>query len=129
MKENSHLDKKSLSTILGKPSWRELAKDCVCFANGVGGKILIGIEDKEDAPSPTQKIDPELIEKINKNIPSLTLNVAIIPQIIVHENGGEYIELTVLRSKLTIACTTDGKYYMRVSLTSANPFYLIRLNV
>ncbi|AEA43693.1 ATP-binding protein [Fluviicola taffensis] len=115
MKENSHLDKKSLSTILGKPSWRELAKDCVCFANGVGGKILIGIEDKNDAPAPTQKVDIELIEKINKNIPALTLNVGIVPQIVKHENGGEYIELTVLRSKQSIACTTDGKYYMRVS--------------
>ena len=46
MKENSSLDKKSLSIIDGKKAdWKELAKDCVCFANGVGGKILIGIED------------------------------------------------------------------------------------
>lgn len=115
MKENSHFDKKSLKTITTKADWKELAKDCVCFANGVGGKILIGIEDEANEPDPIQKIDPDLIEKINKTIPGLTLNVGIIPQIITHENGGEYIELSVLRSKQTVACTTDGKYYMRVS--------------
>lgn len=116
MQENSHLDKKSLSVLSGtKASWRELAKDCVCFANGVGGKILIGIEDNADAPDPNQKILPEWIEKINKTIPSLTLNVAILPTIVVHDNGGEYVDLTVLRSKQTISSTTDGKYYMRVS--------------
>jgi ATP-dependent DNA helicase RecG len=115
MKENSHFDKKSLKTITTKSNWKELAKDCVCFANGAGGKILIGIEDEETIPHPSQKIADELIEKINKTIPGLTLNVAIFPQIITHENGGEYIELNVLRSRQTIASTTDGKYYMRVS--------------
>lgn len=115
MKENSHLDKKSLSIVTNKANWKELAKDCVCFANGVGGKILIGIEDDSDEPNPYQKINSELIEKINKTIPALTLNVAVLPQIIEHPNGGEYIELTVLRSKQTVASTTDGKYYMRIS--------------
>lgn len=116
MKENSHLDKKSLSIIKGKTAnWKELAKDCVCFANGVGGKILIGIEDNESEPNSEQKINTDLIEKLNKTIPAKTLNVAIVPQIITHPNGGEYIEQNVLRSKQTIASTTDGKYYMRVS--------------
>lgn len=116
MKENSSLDKKSLSIIESKTAnWKELAKDCVCFANGVGGKILIGIEDEEDVPDANQVIDPDLIEVIQKKISSLTLHVGIAPKIITANNGGEYIELTIFRSSQSIACTTDGKYYMRVS--------------
>ncbi len=116
MKENSSLDKKSLSIIDGKKAdWKELAKDCVCFANGVGGKILIGIEDDEDFPTANQVINPDLIEAIQKKIPSLTLHVGIAPKIIIADNGGEYIELSIFRSSQSIACTTDGKYYMRVS--------------
>lgn len=116
MKENSILDKKSLSIIEGKTAnWKELAKDCVCFANSFGGKINIGIEDEEDLPKPSQKINPKLIEDIAKKIPSLTINVGIAPKIIEASNGGEYIELTIFRSSTTIASTTNGKYYMRVS--------------
>ncbi len=48
MLENQQYDKKSLSFLKGKHTdWDELAKDCVCFANASGGKILIGIEDDE----------------------------------------------------------------------------------
>ncbi len=116
MKENSILDKKSLSIIEGKTAnWKELAKDCVCFANSYGGKINIGIEDKEDQPSTNQVINPTLIEDIQKKISSLTINVGIAPKIITSENGGEYIELSILRNSQSIASTTDGKYYMRVS--------------
>ncbi len=46
MKENKNIDHKSLRFLKGaKPDWDELAKDGVCFANGSGGVILIGIED------------------------------------------------------------------------------------
>lgn len=116
MKENSGLDKKSLSIILGKNAdWKELAKDCVCFANAHGGKILIGIEDHEEMPKATQIISNSLIELINKKIPSLTLQVGISPMIVTAENGGQYIELKVFRSTQSVASTTDGRYYMRVS--------------
>jgi ATP-dependent DNA helicase RecG len=116
MKENSHIDKKSLALLQGKNAgWKELAKDCVCFANSIGGKILIGIEDKEELPPENQKIDIELIESISKKIPGLTLNVGISPRIVKAQNGGEYIELNVLRSEQSIASTTDGRYYIRVS--------------
>jgi ATP-dependent DNA helicase RecG len=56
MKENSQIDKKSLKTISKRnPDWGEIAKDCVCFANGYGGKILFGIEDDDDLPPVGQK--------------------------------------------------------------------------
>jgi ATP-dependent DNA helicase RecG len=116
MKENSMLDKKSLNVIDGKKAdWKELAKDCVCFANSYGGKINIGIEDDADEPAASQVVPPKLIEDIQKRISSLTINVGIAPKIVKHDNGGEYIELTVFRNGQSIACTTDGKYYMRVS--------------
>jgi len=116
MKENSILDKKSLLIIEGKKAdWKELAKDCVCFANSYGGKINIGIEDDEEEPKENQVIDTKLIEAIQKRISSLTINVGIAPIIRTSSNGGEYIELSVLRNSQSIASTTDGKYYMRVS--------------
>jgi ATP-dependent DNA helicase RecG len=116
MKENSILDKKSLLITEGKKAdWKELAKDCVCFANSYGGKINIGIEDDEEEPNENQIVDTKLIEAIQKRISSLTINVGIAPIIRTSSNGGEYIELSVLRNSQSIASTTDGKYYMRVS--------------
>lgn len=116
MKENSLLDKKSLAILKGsKANLKELSKDCVCFANAAGGKILIGIEDEESEPPVGQKIDDDLVDKIKKIIPALTHNVGIAPIKKTAENGAEYIELQVFRNSQSIASTTDGKYYMRVS--------------
>ncbi|MBI4645474.1 MAG: putative DNA binding domain-containing protein [Bacteroidia bacterium] len=61
MKENQFVDKKSLSIVVGKNAdWKELAKDCVCFANSRGGKIIIGIENNESLPPAGQIIDENL---------------------------------------------------------------------
>lgn len=60
MEENSHFDRKSLKLVQGKTAdWPELAKDCVCFANGVGGEIHIGIEDEKNCQ--------RLLKKLNSN--------------------------------------------------------------
>ena len=49
--EDQHTDRKSLRTVTGKTAdWDALAKDCVCFANGAGGRLLIGMEDGEALP-------------------------------------------------------------------------------
>ena len=49
--EDQHTDRKSLRTITGKNAdWDALARDCVCFANGAGGRLLIGIEDGAALP-------------------------------------------------------------------------------
>ncbi len=43
--EGQQFDRKSLRMVMGKTAdFVELAKDCVCFANGPGGQILIGVE-------------------------------------------------------------------------------------
>lgn len=116
MKENSLLDKKSLAILKGgKAKMKELAKDCVCFANAEGGSILIGIEDDSNEPPKEQRITDEHLDKISKIIPALTLNVGIALFKVDAPNGGEYINLKVFRSSQSIASTTDGKYYMRIS--------------
>ncbi len=117
MIENQQYEKKSLSFLKGKNTdWSELAKDCVCFANASGGKILIGIEDGESEPSKGQLIkDRTLPETILKAINHRTINTGIIANILAAKNEAEYIEIQVLRSSQTIASTTDGRYYIRVS--------------
>ena len=116
MRENQEIEKKSLKIVLDKnPHWKELAKECICFANSRGGKILIGIEKYATIPPANQTIRDNLIEKIYKNIEQITFNVGIAPRKVVAENGGEYIELIVFRNVQTIASSSDGRYYIRVS--------------
>jgi len=116
MKENNQFDKKSLKTVEGKTAnFEELAKDCVCFANSQGGEIHIGIENKQKLPPPKQIIQDSILETIRKRIPSLTVNVGIDIRREAAENGGEYIVLKVLRNRESVASTTSGKYYIRVS--------------
>ncbi len=116
MEENSEFDKKSLKLITGKSAdWDSLALDCVAFANSKGGEIHIGIEDDEDCPPPSQKINDSLIEKISKTIPQRTVGVGIAPSIRTSTNGGEYISLKVFRSSQVIASTSNGRYYYRIA--------------
>jgi ATP-dependent DNA helicase RecG len=114
--EGQRTEKKSLRIVVGKTAdWTELAKDSVCFANAQGGIIYIGIEDDAELPPDNQIINPELPHKIRKRLSELTVNVATVPEIVVAENGGQYITLKILQSLSTIASTTDGKYYYRIS--------------
>ena len=115
--EDERTDRKSLRKITGKTAdWNEIAKDCVCFANGQGGRLLIGIEDGEALPRPGQTIKPELLDTLRKRIGELTVNVQALPQIITAGNGGQFIELTIPRA-LSVASTCDGRYFLRVSDT------------
>lgn len=115
--EGDRVDKKSLRVVLGKTAdFGELARDCVCFANGAGGVIHLGIEDDADQPPAGQRIDPGLLDKIRKRVADLTVNVEIAPEIRVAPNGGESIALHVRRS-VGVASTTDGRYFIRVGDT------------
>jgi len=115
MKENNEVDKKSLRSITKvNVDWNELAKDCVCFANAYGGKLLIGIEDDDDLPPENQKIPSDLPVKLQKQIQNRTINVSVIPSIKTAENNGQYIDLIIRRNASSIACTSNGKYFIRV---------------
>ncbi|MEJ0103812.1 MAG: ATP-binding protein [Bacteroidota bacterium] len=130
MNENQNIEKKSIRTITGATAdWNELAKDCVCFANARGGTILIGIEDDDSSPPASQKISSDLPERIRKRISELTVNVGTHPELKTAGNRGEYIELKIFPSAATIASTTDGRYYLRVSdtCTPLPPDELMRL--
>ncbi len=116
--ENTQYDKKSLKLFIGNnPDWKSLAKDCVAFANAKGGRIAIGIEDKDTLPPPNQKIDDTLLATIRKRISELTINVGVNVSKQTAENQGEWIEIEIYHSQSTIASTTDGQYYIRVSDT------------
>ena len=116
-RESQHLDRKSIRKVTGSTAdFGELAQDCVCFANSAGGTLLIGIEDNDDAPPAGQRVDPALLDRIRKRVGELTVNVQVVPELKRHENGGEYIALTIPRAA-GVASTSDGRYFLRVGDT------------
>ncbi|MEN1579720.1 ATP-binding protein [Pseudomonas aeruginosa] len=116
--EGQLLDRKSLRTVTGKTAdWPELAKDCVAFANALGGRLLIGIEDGEALPPTEQRIPTALPDTLRRRLGELTVNVSVRPEVRVAENGGEFIELTVDRSA-SVASTTEGRYFLRIADSS-----------
>ncbi len=115
--EDQHTDRKSLRVVTGKSAdWDALAKDCVCFANGAGGHLLIGIEDGELLPPAEQRIFADLLDSLRKRIGELTINVQVLPSLQRATNGGEFIDLAIDRSA-GVASTCDGRYFLRVSDT------------
>lgn len=96
---------------------KELAKDCVAFANAEGGILHIGIEDTEILPPPNQKISEKKIVELSQKIDGNTINVSVLPTKNTAENGGEFIELKIFRSQ-SIAATSDGRYFLRVADSS-----------
>lgn len=67
MKENQYIEKKKIDIVVGKTAdWKELAKDCVCFANSRGGKIYIGIADKEILPPYDDTCMPLLPDELSR---------------------------------------------------------------
>ena len=112
--EGQRLDRKSLRVVQGgSTDFEELAKDCVCFANGSGGQLLIGIEDDASQPPPEQRVDSRVLDRIRKRIGELTVNVTVIPEIQMAVNGGQLIVLTIQRA-IGVASTCDGRFYMRI---------------
>ncbi|MFT4102130.1 MAG: ATP-binding protein [Burkholderiaceae bacterium] len=117
IRESHKLDHKSLRLVTGvKADFGELAQSCVCFANAAGSMLLIGIEDGGDAPPSVQRVEPVLLDRIRKRVGELTVNVQVVPELKRHENGGEYIALTIPRAT-GIASTSDGRYFLRVGDT------------
>lgn len=112
--EGQHLDRKSLRTVAGKASdFAALARDCVCFANGAGGQLLIGIEDDAAGPSPDQRIPADMLDRIRKRVGELTVNVDLAAEVRTGASGGEYVVLTIPRA-VGVASTSDGRYFLRI---------------
>ncbi|GAB4261384.1 MAG: hypothetical protein Kow0027_28900 [Saprospiraceae bacterium] len=115
--ENKTQEFKSLRKAIGpKSDVPSLAETCVCFANAQGGELIIGIEDKCEAPPPDQKIDVAEMNKVVSRIRDLTNGVGIVnPTKHQHENGGEYFSFRILPSTRTIATTSSGKVFIRIT--------------
>ncbi len=114
--EGLTLDQKSLRYTLGKHEDADgLACDCVGFANAMGGVILLGIEDGQDAPPTDQKVADDLPDRLRKRLAQITINVGVTLRRVVAENGGEFVEIQVFRNEQSIAATSDGRYFIRVS--------------
>ncbi|MGA8890657.1 MAG: ATP-binding protein [Anaeromyxobacteraceae bacterium] len=112
--EADHFDRKSLRKVTGRTAdWHALAGDCVAFANAAGGRIYIGIEDDTVAPPPRQIIDQGLPDLIKRRVGELTANVTLVSERKAHENGGQYVEVHVLRAA-GIASTSNGRFFLRV---------------
>ena len=113
--EGQLLDQKSLRAVTGKTAdWNEIAKDCIAFANSTGGRLLLGIEDGQDTPPAGQHIPADLPDTLRRKLTERTVNVTVLPDVVTARNGGQYIELRIPRS-LTVASTTDGRYFLRVA--------------
>lgn len=113
--EGQLLDQKSLRAVTGKTAdWNEIAKDCIAFANATGGRLLLGIEDGQNAPPADQHIPAELPDTLRRKLAERTVNVSVLPDVVTALNGGQYIELRIPRA-MAVASTTDGRYFLRVA--------------
>lgn len=67
--EGQLLDQKSLRAVTSKTAdWNEIAKDCVAFANATGGRLLLGIEDGQDAPPADQTVPADLPDTLRRKL-------------------------------------------------------------
>ena len=113
--EGQLLDQKSLRAVTGKTAdWNEIAKDCIAFSNATGGRLLLGIEDGQDAPPVGQHIPADLPDTVRRKLAERTVNVAVLSDVVTAPNGGQFIELRIPRA-LSVASTTDGRYFLRVA--------------
>mgnify|MGYP002479212159 CR=1 FL=1 len=113
--EGQLLDQKSLRSVIGKSAdWNELVKDCIAFANATGGRLLLGIEDGQDAPPAGQQIPADLPDTIRRKIAERSVNVAVLPDVVTAANGGQYINLAIPRA-IAVASTTESSRPSRKS--------------
>ncbi len=113
--ENHNIEYKSLDKTVGGKKLKELARECVCFANAQGGTLFIGLDDKTKKPPATQKISQVKINTTLKALRGFTNSVGLAePEHFMHDNGGEYFSFRVLPSLKTVAMTSDGKVAIRI---------------
>ncbi len=115
--EDSRIDYKSLKKVTGNTAdFSSLAETCVAFANAQGGEVVIGIEDKEASPDENQKISADVMNKTVARLRDMTDAVGIVnPEIITHLNGGQYFKFSIFPTTRTIATTSSGKVFVRVT--------------
>ncbi len=114
--EGQELDHKSIRYVLGKKKdVSALAADCVGFANASGGVVLLGIEDGHVEPPVGQKVDASLAEHLCKRISQVTVNVGVVTSTQTATNGGQFVEIRVHGNQQSVASTSNGRFFIRVS--------------
>jgi len=112
--ENQVREYKSLQ-IITAGRFRDLAEECVGFANAQGGVIVIGIDDKTKMPPLNQIIEQKIIHNTLERLRGLTFAVGLsVSEILTAENGASYFEIHILPSQQITATTSEGKIFMRV---------------
>ena len=114
MTETTVREYKALAKATTKEGLKEIAGVCVALANAQGGEILIGIDNRSYLPPPTQLIPNAMLNDAMKTIRGNAINVFIAnPRVEIHENGGQYILLSVAPTSNVIATTADGRVLFR----------------
>jgi len=114
--ESQQLDRKSIHYAVGRHGdAAALAADCVGFANASGGTILLGVENDQEKPPADQRIPDDLPETLRKRISQTTVNVGVVAVKKTADNGGEYVEISVHANQQSVASTSDGRFFIRVS--------------
>jgi len=121
MEESVKIDYKSLKKVLdttGKlksEGLRDLAVTSVAFANALGGKIVIGIEDADKLPPKNQNIGVKIANIVITRLKSLCFNVGFqLGEIETHANGSQFFSILVYPTLKSVATTSDGKIYIRI---------------
>jgi ATP-dependent DNA helicase RecG len=119
--EGISIDYKSLKKVvdtagkLKSEGLRDLAVTSVAFANVHGGKIVIGIEDKDKQPPLKQNISVRTANDTVTRLKSLCFNVGFqLGDIESHANGSQFFTITVYPTLKSVATTADGKIYIRI---------------
>ena len=119
--EGISIDYKSLKKVvdtagkLKSEGLRDLAVTSVAFANVHGGKIVIGIEDKEKQPPLNQTISVKTANDTVTRLKSLCFNVGFqLGDMESHANGSQFFTITVYPTLKSVATTADGKIYIRI---------------
>ena len=117
MDETHVFEKKSYRKAFGPTAdLSDLAKTCVCLANAQGGTLLIGIEDRDDAPPAGQQLDAAEVNAMLKKLSTRAVNVSLAaPEVVTAPNGGQYLRLVVSPALHVVATTSDGRVYARLS--------------
>lgn len=121
MEEGINIDYKSLKKVvdtagkLKSEGLRDLAVTSVAFANVHGGKIVIGIEDKDKQPPLNQTISIKIANDTVTRLKSLCFNVGFqLGEIETHDNRSQFFTITVYPTLKSVATTADGKIYIRI---------------
>ena len=121
MEEGIGIDYKSLKKVvdtagkLKSDGLRDLAVTSVAFANVHGGKIVIGIEDKDKQPPLNQTISIKTANDTVTRLKSLCFNVGFqLGEIETHDNRSQFFTITVYPTLKSVATTADGKIYIRI---------------